>query len=118
MQILRRLLYIPVIATLVAALLVIFNVINPDIELPISAELIASIAGVLLTGLLAVDARKTTQSWQHPEPEDPPKTEAVIYPKMLEDTVDAIKEAENFAEHVNGRVKIVVDVEEEPEDDE
>ncbi|GAB5491313.1 MAG: hypothetical protein Phog2KO_15280 [Phototrophicaceae bacterium] len=115
MQFLRRLLYVPVIVLLGGALLLIFNVISLDINLPLSVEAIAGIAGVALAGLLVMDARTTVAQWEHPEPEDPPISTKVIYPKTIEETVDAFQEAEEFASKVNGRVQISIDIEEDTE---
>lgn len=116
MRFLRRLLYVPLIIVLTGALLLIFNVISLDIDLPLSIEAIATIAGVILTGLLIIDARATAAAWEHPEPEEPPVSTKVIYPKTLEETVEAMQEAEDFLAKANGRVEISIDIEEEYED--
>lgn len=120
MQFIRRILYIPLLILLGGALLLVFNVISVDIDFPIGIEWIATIiAGVLVTMFL-MDMRLATYSWRHPEPEEPPKSEAVIYPKPMEDTMKAVKsmdEAEDFAKQMNGRVKIAIDIEEDPEEE-
>ncbi len=116
MQFLRRLLYVPVIIVLVGALLLIFNVINLDIAFPISIELIAILAGGLLTILAVTDVQATVAANQYPEPEDPPKSTKIIYPKVMEDAVESFNEAEEFVVKANGRVEIEIDFEEDPED--
>lgn len=117
MELLRKILYVPLVIVLGGALLLIFNVISVDIDLPLSIEAIATIAGIALTGLLILDARATVSSWEHPEPEEPPVSTKVIYPKSLEETVEAMQEAEEFLAKANGRVEISIDIEEEYEED-
>lgn len=117
MELFRKILYVPIMLVLGGALLLIFNVISLDIDLPLSVEAIAAIAGVALTGLLVLDARSTVASWEHPEPEEPPISTKVIYPKSLEETVEALHDAEDFLSKANGRVKISIDIEEEPEEE-
>lgn len=116
MQFLRRLLYVPVVLILGGALLLIFNVITLDINLPLSLEAIAGAAGAVLAGLLIVDTRTKVTEWEHPEPEDAPVSTKVIYPKTIEETVEVIQDAEEFASKVNGRVQINIDIEEDPEE--
>lgn len=112
-----RLIYIPLIVIFIGTILLMFNLISIDITLPISYKWLAIIVGASLMGLLGFDfSTRGQSSWQHPEPEDPPKSEAVIYPKVLEETVEAFQEAEHFASKIDGRVRIVVDVEDDPED--
>jgi len=114
MQFLRRLLYVPIIIVLVGALLLIFNVINLDWTLPVSIELIAMLAGGFLTVLAFMDVRATV--YVHPEPEEPPKSTKIIYPKVMEDAVESFNEVEEFVVKANGRVEIEIDFEEDPED--
>ena len=115
MQFLRRLLYVPLIIIFVGALLLIFNVISLDLTLPVSIELIATVAGVFLTVLAFMDVRAT--AYEHPEPEEPPKSTKVIYPKVLEEVVEAMSEAEDYVVKANGRVEIEIDFEEDPEEE-
>lgn len=116
MQFLRRLLYVPIIIVLVGALLLIFNVISLDLTFPVSIELIAMIAGGVLTVLAFMDVRATIAAHQYPEPEDPPKSTKIIYPKIMEEAVESFNEAEEFVVKANGRVEIEIDIEEDPED--
>lgn len=118
MQVLRRLLYVPIIIVLVVALLIIFNVIDFNVVLPVSIEVIAIIAGTLLAGLGLVDVQSTvTSSYSHPEPEDPPQSNKVIYPKVMKDAVESLNEIEEFVVKANGRVDIEIDIEEDPEEE-
>jgi len=118
MQFIRRILYIPLIILLVGALLLIFNVISIDFTLPFAIEWVAVIIGGTLVTMFLLDMRLATASWQQPEPEDPPKSDKIIYPKPLENTVEAMQEAEDFMANANGRVKIAIDIEEDPEEPE
>lgn len=118
MHFIRRILYLPLLLVVAGALLAIFGVISLDIELPVSFEIIAAIAGGLLGVMFLADMRLATRSWQHPEPEEPPKSDAIIYPKPLDDMVEAvetIEKAEDYIAKANGRVKIAIDIE-DPED--
>ena len=117
MHFLRRLLYVPIIIVLVGAMLLIFNVIDLDWNLPISAELIAIIAGGMLTLFAVMDMRAAASASDYPEPEEPPRTTKIIYPKVLEDAVDSFHEAEEFVIKANGRVEIEIDIEEDPEEE-
>jgi|GEM_PF-6214675 len=117
MQVLRRLLYVPVIIVLVGALLIIFNVIDFEVALPVSIEVIAAIAGALLAVLGVVDMRTSVTSYEHPEPEEPPRSTKVIYPKVMEDAVESMKEVEEFVVKANGRIDIEIDIEEDPEEE-
>jgi len=116
MNFVRRILYLPLLLVVAASLLVIFGVINIDINIPVSLEVVAAIAGGILVTMFLVDMRIATRSWEHPEPEDPPRSDEIIYPKVMEDAVEAIEEAEDYAAHANGRVKIAIDIEEDLED--
>lgn len=117
MQVIRRLLYLPIVALLVGSLLSIFDLMHFGVRLPVSVEVVAGIAGGILALLAVVDMRVTTTSYVHPEPEEPPRSTKIIYPKVLEDTVESFQEAEEFVVKANGRVKINIDIEEEPEDE-
>ncbi|MEL6309106.1 MAG: hypothetical protein AAFV98_02985 [Chloroflexota bacterium] len=116
MNFVRRVLYLPLLLVVAASLLIIFGVINLDINIPVSWEIVAAIAGGLLVTMFLVDMRIATRSWEHPEPEDPPRSDKVIYPTPIEDAVESIEEAEDFVAHANGRVKIAIDIEEDLED--
>lgn len=116
MLFLRRILYIPIVVVFIGALLIIFNVINTDIVFPVSFEVLAMITGAILTAFAFMDVRATVASNQYPEPEDAPKSTKVIYPKVMEDAVEAFNEVEEFVVKANGRVEIEIDIEEDPEE--
>ena len=122
MKQIRRLILLPVIAVLVVALLVIFQVITVDTEYPLDniATIIAFVSGALASGLLGLEARDTTKSWEHPEPEEPPKSETIVYPKELEtieEAIEAVEKAEGYAKRANGRIQIDIDIEDAREDE-
>jgi len=108
--------YLPIVVLLVGSLLSIFDLMHFGVRLPVSVEVVAAIAGGILALLAVVDMRLTTTTYTHPEPEEPPRSSKVIYPKVLEETVDAFQEAEEFVVKANGRVKINIDIEEDAED--
>ncbi|MEO1644728.1 MAG: hypothetical protein AAFR67_06040, partial [Chloroflexota bacterium] len=66
MNFVRRVLYIPLLLVAVASLLVTFGVINVDLNIPVSWEIVAAIAGGLLVTMFLVDMRIATRSWEHP----------------------------------------------------
>ena len=118
MRLIRRLLYLPLITILTIALLLILGIISINTSLPLSdmAPIVAIISGLILLLFFAMDMREATRNWQLPEPEDPPKSEMVVYPKPLKDAVEAIEVAEEYLEKSNGRVHIEIDIE-DPEDE-
>lgn len=122
MKQIRRMILIPVIAVLVIALLLIFQVIKFETELPLEniATVAAIVTGILFASLLIWEVRDTTREWEMPEPEEPPTSHTVIYPKPLEkmeEAIEAVENAEDFAKRANGRVQIDIDIEDSREDE-
>lgn len=110
----RRILMIPAIIVLVAALLFVFDVVSIDSQLPINtiAMIAAVVGGVLLTSLLSWEGVATVRGWQLPEPEEPPTTDKVIYPKaptIIEEVEEMMDKAEAFGNKSNERVQIEID---------
>ncbi|MGJ3240240.1 MAG: hypothetical protein ACFE0Q_16145 [Anaerolineae bacterium] len=116
MQWIRRLLYLPLIGVLVGTVLIMFNIVEFDRELPIAIEWIAMLAGGLLSMFTLLDMRQSN-AYEHPEPEEPPRSTKVIYPKVLEKTVESMHEAEEYVVKANGRIDIEIDIEEDPEEE-
>ncbi|MEM9952348.1 MAG: hypothetical protein AAF846_12135 [Chloroflexota bacterium] len=123
MQLIRRLLYIPIIVLLAGCLLSIFNIMHFGVQLPISVQTVALIAGGVLGVLAVFDLRFVASPYQHPEPEEPPRTTKVIYPQDKSDPIEieyeaiqSVEEAEEFIAKANGRVEISIDFEEEDEE--
>jgi len=115
MKTLRRVLYIPVVAILIASLLIVLKIYTHETLEPYAFWTLIG-TSALFVGLLIWEARDVVNSWEMPEPEDPPKYEEVIYPKELDKkTQEALRTAEEYAKHSNGRVKIKIDVEDNKE---
>jgi hypothetical protein len=115
MKTLRRVLYIPVVAILVASFLIVFKIYTHETLEPYAFWVLVATCAVFV-GLLIWEARDIVRSWDMPEPEDPPKSEEIIYPKPLEKAQEALKTADEFAKHANGRVKIKIDIEDSKKD--
>lgn len=114
MKTLRRVLFIPVVAILVASALIVLKIYTHEFLEPYAFWTLVATCGIFI-GLLIWEARDIAHSWEMPEPEDPPKSEDVIYPKPLDKAQEALKTAEDYAKHANGRVKISIDVEDSKE---
>jgi hypothetical protein len=110
MKSLRRVLFIPVVAILIASLLIILKIYTHETLEPYAFWTFVATCAVFV-GLLIWEARDIVTSWEMPEPEDPPKSEEVIYPKPIDKATEALKTAEEYAKHSNGRVKIKIDIE-------
>lgn len=121
MKQIRRMILVPVAIVLVISMLLIFRVITFETGYALDdiATFTAIVTGLLLFALLMWEVRDTTKSWEHPEPEEAPKSETIIYPKpkAVDDALDAIEKAEDFAKHANGRVQINIDIEDAHEDE-
>jgi hypothetical protein len=114
MRPLRRVLFIPVVALLIASGLIVLKIYTHETLEPY-AFWVMLVSCIMLVALLIWEARDIAVSWEMPEPEDPPKSEEIIYPKAIDKAQDALKKAEEYAKHQNGRVKIKIDVE-DPKD--
>lgn len=114
MRPLRRVLFIPVVAILIASGLIVLKIYTHETLAPYAFWVMLVSCG-LLVGLLIWEAKDIANSWEMPEPEDPPKSEEIIYPKSLDKAQEALKKAEEYAKHENGRVKIKIDVEDSKE---
>ena len=110
MKTLRRVLYVPVVAILIASLLIVTKIYTHETLEPYAFWVLVGTC-VFFVGLLIWEARDVVNSWEMPEPEDPPKSEEIIYPKPLEKAQEALKTADEFVKHQNGRVKIKIDIE-------
>lgn len=119
MKQIRRMILVPVAIILTIAMLLIFRVITFETGYALDeiAIFTAIVAGLLLFGLLMWEVRDTTKSWEHPEPEEAPKSKTVIYPKPIDEALEAVEKAEDFAKHANGRVQINIDIEDAREDE-
>jgi hypothetical protein len=115
----RRMILIPVAIILTIAMLLIFRVFTFETEYALDeiAIFTAIVTGLLFFGLLLWEVRDRSKNWEYPEPEEAPKSETVIYPKPLDDAIDAVEKAEDFAKHANGRVQINIDIEDAHEDE-
>lgn len=114
MRPLRRVLFIPVVAILLASLLIVTKIYTHETLEPYAFWVLVATSAVFV-GLLIWEARDIANSWEMPEPEDPPKSEEIIYPKSLDKTQEAIKNAEDYAKNQNGRVKVKIDIEDSKE---
>ena len=115
MKTLRRLLYVPVVAVLIGALLIVFKIYTYE-SLESQAVIVAIVAAGLFLAMLAWEVHDITRSWELPEPEEPPKSVTIIYPKPLDKAEEALEKAEQFANHANGRVRIRIDIDESKND--
>ena len=113
MQLIRKLLYIPIVVLLIGTLLSIFDIMHFGVRLPVGVHTIAIVAGIALVGWFIFDMSATATTYEHPEPEEPPRSTKIIYPRALEESVEALNEAEEFLVKANGRVEIEIDFEEE-----
>lgn len=103
------------------ALLLGWITIDSPLPLDTIATTIAFIAGGLLLSVGVLEAQAVLRSWRVPEPEDPPRSDRVIYPIPLDDedervekALHSMEQAEDFVEQTKRRVTI--EVEEIPED--
>jgi hypothetical protein len=119
MKQIRRMILVPVVIILTIAILLIFQVITFETEYPLDniATITAIVTALLMFGLLMWEVRDTSKRWEYPEPEEPPKSETVIYPKPLDDALEAVEKAEDFVKHANGRIRINIDIEDAREDE-
>lgn len=122
MQMIRRLFYVPIIILLAGCLLSIFNIMHFGVQLPISVQTVALIAGGVLALLAVFEFRPVLSTYEHPEPEDPPRSTKIIYPQDMNDPIEieyevvkTIEEAEDFVAKANGRIEISIDIEEDEE---
>ncbi len=115
---LHRWLIVPALLILVSALLVVFGIITFETTFPLenTALTAAVIAGAVLLIAFGIEGRTALQSWEMPEPEDPPSADYVIQPKPLDDAMDSVEEAEQFTQRATERIMIELDIEDSRDD--
>ena len=106
---------------LVAAFLLFTGRITIDTTLPLQtiSMIAAAVAGGILLVTVGLETRNTVKSWEHPEPEEPPTSDQVIYPKELDDVfeaVESVEEADKFSKRASERVRIEIDIEDARDD--
>ena len=121
MKNLHRWLVVPAIIILVVAFLLFTERIAIDTSLPLQtiSMIAAVVAGALLLMTVGLETRNTVKSWEMPEPEDPPTSDDVIYPKELDDIAEAVEsvdKAEGFSKRATERVRIEIDIEDAQDD--
>jgi hypothetical protein len=114
----HRWLAIPAILVLIAAFLLLTGRITIDTSLPLHtiSLIAAAVAGFVVVIVMGLEARTMTKSWELPEPEEPPTTDKVIYPKPLENVADSMEEADKFSKKATERVRIEIDIEDSRDD--
>ena len=65
---------------------------------------------------MGMEARTMVQGWELPEPEEPPTTDKIIYPKPLDNAANAVQEAKKFSKRATEKVRIEIDVEDSRDD--
>ncbi|MCA9914017.1 MAG: hypothetical protein KC496_11735 [Anaerolineae bacterium] len=118
MKKIHRWLMVPALLILVSALLVLFGFITFETGFPLENTALAAavIAGAVLLIALGIEGRSVLQSWEMPEPEDPPSADYVIQPKPLDDAMDSVEEAEQFSKRATERILIDLDIEDSRDD--
>lgn len=118
MKKIHRWLIVPALLVLVSALLVIFGIITWETSFPLqnTALAVAVVAGAVLLLVMGIEGRSMVQSWEMPEPEDPPSADYVIQPKPLDDAMEALDEAEQFTQRATERILIELDIEDSRDD--
>ena len=114
----HRWLAIPAILILIAAFLLLTGRITIDTNLPLHtiSLIAAAVAGLVVVVTMGLEARTMAKNWELPEPEEPPTTNKVIYPKPLENVSDAMEQADKFSKKATDRVRIEIDIEDSRED--
>ena len=113
MKHIHRWLFVPAILILIAVFLVLTGRINIETGLPLNtiSMVAAVVAGLVLVLAMGLEARAMVQGWELPEPEEPPTTDKVIYPKPLDNAANAVQEAKKFSKRATEKVRIEIDVE-------
>lgn len=114
----HRWLVIPAILILIGAFMLLTGRITVETTLPLQTitMIAAAVAGLVVMVAMGLEARTMSKGWELPEPEEPPTTDKVIYPKPLDDTMDSIKEANKFSKRATERVRIEIDIEDSRDD--
>jgi hypothetical protein len=114
----HRWLFIPAILILIAVFLVLTGRVNIDIGLPLNTigMIAAVVAGLMLIVATGMEARTMVRGWELPDPEEPPTTDKVIYPKPLDKAANAVEEAKKFSKRATDKVRIEIDVEDSRDD--
>ena len=109
---------IPAILILIAAFLLLTGRITIDTNLPLHtiSLIAAAVAGVVVMVAMGLEARTMARNWELPEPEEPPTTDKIIYPKPLNKVTDSIEEVDKFSKKATDRVRIEIDIEDSRED--
>ena len=118
MKTVRRWLILPILLVLVGAILLLMGKIHIDSNLPLNiiAPIAAVIAGFLLLVLIGLEAQTIAENWELPEPEDPPTSDKVIYPKPLKKAEESMAKAEKFSKNKKEKIRIEIDVEDARDD--
>ncbi len=117
MKTIRRIVILAALIALVLTALMLLGVLSLPADSWI-ARVLAAVSGVLVLGGTALEARDAKQSWQLPEPEDPPTSVSVIQtkPPVEEVVAEKIEEAEAFSRRATDKVRIKIDIEDARED--
>lgn len=117
MKTIRRIVIIVALISLILAALMLFGILSLPAADNWIARILAAVSGMLVLGGTALEAREAKQSWQLPEPEDPPTSVSVIQTKPpAEEAVEKIEEAESFSRRATDKVRIKIDIEDARED--
>lgn len=114
----RRWLIIPILIVFSGAVLFLMGKISIDSTLPLDyiVPVVAALAGLALVVLLGIEAQGLSESWDLPEPEEPPTSNKVIYPKPLTKAEEAMEKAEKFSSTKTEKVRIEIDIEDARDD--
>jgi hypothetical protein len=114
----HRWLFVPAILILIAVFLVLTGRITIETGLPLNtiSMIAAVVAGLVLVLAMGLEARAMVQGWELPEPEEPPTTDKVIYPKPLDNAATVVEEAKKFSKRATEKVRIEIDVEDSRDD--
>ena len=118
MKHIHRWLFIPAILILIMVFLLLTGRITIETGLPLNtiSLIAAAVAGLVLVLAMGMEARTMAKGWELPEPEEPPTTDKVIYPKPLDKAANAVNEADKFSKRATEKVRIQIDVEDARDD--
>lgn len=121
MKHIHRWLIVPAILILVVAFLLLTGRVSIDTALPLHtiSMVAAVVAGFVLLVTVGLETRNTVKSWELPEPEEPPTSDEVIYPKELNnvvEAVEAVEKADKFSKRATDKVRIEIDIEDARDD--
>lgn len=124
MSILRRLVLVLALTVLLISAGVLSGILNLSFELDEMIVVIsAGVAGVLALLSGGLEVRAVMESWNLPEPEEPPRSAPPPLPKddpieTIEQAMRSVEDAEDFAHRTNGHIRVSIDVDVDESDDE